>query len=101
MPQIREDLNACIYGDMDVMQIAAKHHMSMSTLRRLVRGSSGYPLHEYIHRLKMAEAKNLLLNTSLQVKEISGMLHYSDPFYFSRLFKKIMGISPQLCRNNL
>ncbi len=101
MRQIREDLNLCIYGEMDLEQIAAKHHISMSTLRRLVRRSSGYPLHEYIHRLKMAEAKKLLLNTSLQVKEISGMLHYNDPFYFSRLFKKYMGIAPQLCRSNI
>lgn len=101
MQQIREDLNSCIYGDTDLQQIATKHHISMSTLRRLIRRSSGYPLHEYIHRLKMAEAKNMLLNTSLQVKEISGMLHYQDPFYFSRIFKKYMGISPQLCRINV
>lgn len=101
MRKIREDLNSCIYGDMDLVQIAAKHHISMSTLRRLIRRSSGYPLHDYIHRLKMAEAKNLLLNTPLQVKEISGMLHYNDPFYFSRLFKKYMGVSPQLCRSNV
>ncbi|MBY0012590.1 helix-turn-helix transcriptional regulator [Paenibacillus typhae] len=101
LTEIRGDLAACIYEQPDLPGIAAKHHISMSTLRRLVRSSSGYPLHEYMHRLKMAEAKHLLLNTSLQVKEISGMLHYSDPFYFSRLFKKYMGLSPQLCRSNV
>lgn len=100
-PLIREELNACIYGLPDLQGIAAKHHISMSTLRRLVRHSSGYPLHEYIHRLKMAEAKHLLLNTSLQVKAIAGMLHYTDCFYFSRLFKKYMGVSPLICRNSL
>lgn len=101
MLQIREDLNACIYGELDLPQIATRHHISLSTLRRLVRRSSGYPLHEYIHRLKMAEAKHLLLNTPLQVKEIAGMLNYNDPFYFSRLFKKYCGVSPQLCRQIL
>lgn len=101
MRQIREDLNLCIYGDMNLEEIAAKHHISMSTLRRLVRRSSGYPLHEFVHRLKMAEAKKLLLNTTLQVKEISGMLHYQDPFYFSRLFKKYMGAAPQHCRDSI
>ncbi|KGE19222.1 helix-turn-helix domain-containing protein [Paenibacillus wynnii] len=101
MQQIREDLHSCIYGHLTVLQIAAKHHISMSTLRRLVRRSSGYPLHDYIHRLKMSEAKHLLLNTSLRVKEIAGRLHYQDTFYFSRLFKKYMGISPQNCRRNV
>ena len=101
MAQIREDLHSCIYGHMNIGQIANKHHISVSTLRRMVRQSSGYPLHDYIHRLKMSEAKHLLLNTSLRVKEIAGMLHYQDTFYFSRLFKKYMGCSPQHCRLNL
>ncbi|OMF23011.1 helix-turn-helix domain-containing protein [Paenibacillus sp. FSL H8-0259] len=101
MSHIREALNACIYEKPDLPRIAAGLHISMSTLRRTVRRSSGYPLHEYIHRLKMAEAKHLLLNTSLQVQEIAGMLHYRDSFYFSRLFKKYMGISPQNCRSNV
>jgi AraC-like DNA-binding protein len=101
MPRIREALISSIYGEIDLLQIAADHHISLSTLRRLVRRSSGFPLHEYVHRLKMAEAKNLLLNTSLQVKEIAGLLHYNDTFYFSRLFKRIMGVSPQQCRSNI
>ncbi|OKP97098.1 AraC family transcriptional regulator [Paenibacillus sp. P46E] len=101
MPQIREALSACIYEKPDLPDLAARHHISMSTLRRLVRHSSGYPLHEYIHRLKMAEAKHLLLNTSLQVKAIAGMLHYGDCFYFSRVFKKYMGMSPLNCRKSL
>ncbi|WP_151733172.1 helix-turn-helix transcriptional regulator ['Paenibacillus yunnanensis' Narsing Rao et al. 2020] len=101
MRQLRADLQACVYGRMEPAQIAAKHHISLSTLRRQVRSSTGYPLHEYIHRLKMAEAKHLLLNTSLQVQEIAGMLHYGDPFYFSRLYKKYMGVSPQISRSSL
>lgn len=101
MPHIREALNSCIYEQPDLPGIAGSLHISMSTLRRTVRRSSGYPLHEYIHRLKMAEAKHLLLNTSLQVQEIAGMLHYKDSFYFSRLFKKYMGFPPQSCRSNV
>lgn len=101
MPLISEALNACIYEQPDLPSIAGSLHISLSTLRRTVRKNSGYPLHEYIHRLKMAEAKHLLLNTSLQVQEIAGLLRYSDAFYFSRLFKKYMGLSPQTCRNHV
>lgn len=49
----------------------------------------------------MGEAKKLQLNTSLQVQEISGMLRYNAPFYFSRLFKKYMGVSSVECRCNV
>ncbi len=101
MRKIRTGLQACVYGKTEPEQIAAEHHISLSTLRRQVRNSTGYPLHEYIHRLKMAEAKHLLLNTSLQVQEIAGLLQYGDPFYFSRLYKKYMGVSPQFSRSSM
>jgi AraC family transcriptional regulator, arabinose operon regulatory protein len=101
MARIREDLHSCIYGNMELEQIAVKNHISMSTLRRMVLRSSGYPLHEYVHRLRMSEAKHLLVNTTLRVKEIAGMLHYKDAYYFSRLFKKYMGMSPHHCRKEI
>ncbi|GJM79987.1 hypothetical protein HMSSN139_24830 [Paenibacillus sp. HMSSN-139] len=42
----------------------------------------------------MQRAGQLLDLTGLSVKEIAGAVGLSDPYYFSRLFKKIMGYSP-------
>ncbi|MNN31338.1 HTH-type transcriptional activator Btr [compost metagenome] len=81
--------------------IAARHHISVSTLRRIVHEYSGYPLNEYLHRLKMAEAKKILLNSDMSIQEISAALGYKDMFYFSKVFKRISGISPRNYRNRI
>jgi len=94
-PAVIDGLGAMLYGPTDAKQIAAAHHMSVSTLRRIVQAYSGYPLHDYLHRLKAAEAGRLLLNTDFTVREIGEKLGYRDPFYFSRLFKRIMGCAPR------
>ncbi|MBD2865103.1 helix-turn-helix domain-containing protein [Paenibacillus oceani] len=68
---------------------------TISTLKRTVKKVTGYPLHEYVHRLKVAEAKKLLISTERTFKVIATALGYRDVFYFSRLFKKYAGMSPR------
>ncbi len=99
--KLLEDLVHSVYGEFDPNRVCERNHISLSTLRRLVHKISGYPLHEYIHRLKIAEAKHLLLNTDAKVKELAEKLGYKDMFYFSRIFKKITGVSPRDYRKSL
>ncbi len=47
----------------------------------------------FIH-LKMERARKYLLQTNLKVKEIGEKLGYEDPYYFSRIFTKHLGLSP-------
>lgn len=84
---------------MNAKGVAERHHISVSTLRRIVKRNTGYPLHEYWHRLKVEEAKRHLITTNESIKEISEKLGYTDPYYFSRLFRKISGVSAQQFRN--
>jgi AraC-like DNA-binding protein len=98
---IMDDMINRLYEPMDAASLAARHHISISTLRRIVTEYTGYPLNEYIHRLKTAEAKKILLNTEHSVKEISYALGYKDVFYFSRLFKKHVGVAPQIYRKTV
>jgi AraC family transcriptional regulator of arabinose operon len=90
---VLNDISNCMYQSFDGRKIAERNHISLSTLRRHIKNSTGYSLHEFVNRLKVAEAKNLLLNTELRVKEVAKMLGYEDIYYFSRLFKKYSGIS--------
>jgi AraC family transcriptional regulator, arabinose operon regulatory protein len=98
---LMNDLGDSLYQPFDAQQTAKRHHISISTLRRVVSEYTGYPLNEYIHRLKIAEAKNVLLNTDDTVKEIADALGYTDVFYFSRLFKKYVSVSPLHFRNTM
>lgn len=56
---------------------------------------------EYLKMLRITKAIDLLEQTNLKVSEISEMVGYADPLYFSRLFKKIKGISPTEYRNRM
>lgn len=92
--KIMDDIASTLDQPFDADTICQRHHISMSTLRRIIHKHTGYSLHEYVHRLKVSEAKNLLLNTSESIKTIAYSLGFKDVFYFSRLFKKFVGASP-------
>ncbi|MNH86817.1 HTH-type transcriptional activator Btr [compost metagenome] len=60
---------------------------------------TGTSIHHYIQQLRVQRAKYLLHNTETSIKNVAQEVGYEDPFYFSRIFKKIEGVSPQQYRN--
>ncbi|MCF8325772.1 MAG: helix-turn-helix domain-containing protein [Leadbetterella sp.] len=65
--------------------------MHLNRICKIVVGKS--PI-QILHELVVAEAKKYLLNTSYSISEISYFLNFNDPAYFTRLFKKNVGVSP-------
>jgi YesN/AraC family two-component response regulator len=57
-------------------------------------------IHQYVHQLRAQRAKYLLRNSSKSVKEIAEQVGYSDPFVFSRMFKKLEGVAPHYYRTD-
>lgn len=49
---------------------------------------------EYLTKIRMDKAKELLTTTECSMKEICSMVGYADPNYFSRSFKKNVGVTP-------
>ena len=54
---------------------------------------------QYILSLRLANAQSLLDTTDYTVTQIAALVGYENPLYFSRLFKKHLGMSPQTYRN--
>jgi AraC-like DNA-binding protein len=73
---------------------ARKLNLSLSYLNETVKANTGFPVSYWIQQEAMLEAKRLLYYSKISVKEIAYQLGYDDPTYFSRLFKKVVGLTP-------
>ena len=80
---------------LSIDQLAAMCHVSSNTFRRMFRAYCGVSPLEFRLTRKISRAKQLLQSEMFTVSEISDMLHFSDVSYFSRIFKKKTGLSPQ------
>lgn len=69
-------------------------NMSQSTLYRKLQVLIGISPNELIRKIRIKVACKLLLEKKLNVSEIAYNLGFSDPKYFSNIFKKEMGLSP-------
>lgn len=78
-----------------VKELADLVHLSVSHYSRLFAEKTGYSAIDYFNQLKIQRACRLLDITELSITNVSQDIGFLDPFYFSRLFKKVMGISPQ------
>ena len=50
---------------------------------------------DYLVKTRIDESKFLLANSSLKIKEVANEVGYEDSLYFSKVFKKITGVSPK------
>ncbi len=75
-------------------EIAQKVNLSASHFSNLFKKQTGFSPIEYFIHLKIQKACQYLLFTELRVKEIAFKLGMTDPYYFSRIFTKVMGLSP-------
>ncbi|MBB6610111.1 AraC family transcriptional regulator [Pontibacter sp. Tf4] len=73
---------------------AAKARLSTNAFGKYIRKQYGKTPTQLIQERVILEAKKLLHLTHKSVKEIAAELHFEDEFYFSRYFKKSVGLSP-------
>jgi AraC family transcriptional activator of pobA len=77
-----------------VKYMATKLSISPKYLSDLLKQETGKTALEHIHISLVIEAKNILLNTDKTVSETAYQLGFENPPYFSRLFKKEVGVTP-------
>lgn len=83
-----------IYRDIDPETLADKLNLSYSWFRKEFKNYTGYAPAKYFQELKIGKAKELLVGTSMSVKEIAFQLGYSSTEHFSTLFKKRTSYTP-------
>ncbi len=91
-------MNENLHKKLTVPQIAAYVGYSPSYFYRKFIKETGYAPIDYFLHLKINHASRYLIKTDLKVKQIAHRLGFNDAYYFSRLFTKIVGLSPSAFR---
>lgn len=91
-------MNISLDQDFDMTRFAREAGYSNRHFVRQFRSVTGYSPGDWFIRQKMNHACALLTMPNILVKEVAARLNYVDPLYFSRVFKRNTGISPEAYR---
>ncbi len=87
--------------DLSLDEVSRYVNISPYYFSKLFKEEAGENFIEYLTRVRIAQAKELLRDSSLSIKEICVRCGYSDPNYFSRIFKKQEDVTPSEYRERL
>lgn len=98
--RLKRLLDSRISGSITIRELAQAIYHSPDYTIKLFKRSFGVTPYAYLLDQRIFAAQNLLRSTSLPVKEIALRTGFSDPHYFSNLFKERCGVSPAHYRQN-
>jgi AraC-like DNA-binding protein/ligand-binding sensor protein len=88
-------------ADLSLGQVAKAVNTSTFYFCKMFKKATGLNFTDYVSRLRIEKAKNLLLNRNLRVSEIAYEVGFQSLTHFNRVFKTIMGQSPTEYRDQL
>ncbi|MEK6646470.1 MAG: AraC family transcriptional regulator [Candidatus Firestonebacteria bacterium] len=83
------------------IELSNKFHLSPQHISSLFRKEIGSSPIQYLTKIKIEIAKNLLKNFKKKISSIASEVGYNDPYYFHRIFKKNTGVTPGKYREKL
>ncbi len=86
--------------NIEIETYAQNQHMSICWFIRMFKQYMGVPPLQYIRSIRIRRAKELLEGSDYTIGEISAIVGYENPLYFSRIFKQATGVSPREYRKN-
>jgi AraC-like DNA-binding protein len=87
--------------DLNLAQVAKAVNTSTFYFCKIFRRMTGLNFTDYVSRVRVEKAKNLLLNRNLRVSEIAYEVGFQSLTHFNRVFKRILGVSPTKYRTRL
>lgn len=85
--------------NLNLQKLAERFYINPVYLGQLFKKNTGARFCDYLHRIRIDEAKKMLRRTDMKVAEIARAIGYRDPDYFVRKFKSITRISPSAFKN--
>ncbi len=80
--------------DLGLEEVAGDLHLSPGYLSRILKQQTGFSFIEYLTRIRVNRAMQLLNDPTIKLYEVSEMVGFASQHYFSRAFKRVLGIPP-------
>lgn len=93
-------ISAHLHDDLRLEELSRHCGLCGRSLSIKFKAEVGYGIPEYIHREKLCEARYLLTSTDYSLADITGFLNYPTQSYFTQIFKRYEGTTPQQYRDN-
>ncbi len=98
--RVRQLVGSGLDGDLSVKTLADQVYLHPVYLSKIYKAETGEALGDYIIRMRMERAAHLLRHSSKKIYEITSELGYQNPQYFSKMFKKQYGMTPNEFRDS-
>ncbi len=99
--EVKHFIEANFNHPLNLKDVAKSVYANPYYLCHLFKKNIGYTFSQYILKVRIEKAEELLQKRGWSVKKICHSVGYNDPNYFSRLFKKTVGVSPTEYREKL
>ncbi|MDL2301669.1 response regulator [Lachnospiraceae bacterium OttesenSCG-928-D06] len=86
---------------MTLAEVADQCYVSQWHLSKLLNKHGGQSFSDILNKIRIREAKKLLFNPALRIGDIAEMVGFLDMAHFSRVFKKLEGVSANEYRNGM
>ena len=88
-------INDCYDQDITIEMIAKKVYLSPNYIRRIFKSETGQTILQYMTRVRLEKAVELMKDPSLKISDISQKVGYGSVSYFGQIFKQYYGVSPK------
>ncbi|MFB5673781.1 response regulator [Paenibacillus terreus] len=88
-------------SELSLQEIASRFFVSREYISRKFKQEFGINFSDYLSKYRIEKAKLLMLNPNLKISQIAEMVGIHDVKYFSKVFKKLEGVSPKEYRHKL
>lgn len=97
--KIVDYLSAHYLEDLTLDKIAKDLHYSNNYISKAFTRATGYPIKQYVNYLRINKAYDLVCHTDTSFSEIASLCGFSSIHYFSKVFHRILGLTPTQARN--
>lgn len=99
--QVCQIIDRTYHEPITIQSLSGQVYLSPNYLRSIFRDKTGMTIHDYLTRIRLEKAKEMLADPSLKVQDIAQKIGYESTSYFISLFLKNQGVTPNEYRKNL